>query len=57
MNGEQNLGRLYLFGLGVPRDPAEARRLFSLAAAQGSSEAKALLTTGRGRSGPTWPRA
>lgn len=41
-------GRLYLFGFGVPKDPVEARRLLNLAAAQGSSEAKAILE-GRGQ--------
>ena len=43
-NGELNLGRLYLDGLGTPKNPTEARRLIGLAAAQGNAEAKQLLS-------------
>ena len=37
------LGELFLHGKGAPRDEAEARRLFELAAAQGQAHAQAGL--------------
>jgi len=42
-NAQNGLGVLYFYGEGVARDPAEAKRLFLLAAAQGHAKAQGNL--------------